>query len=283
MADDLSVEQLWNEEASKMDPDTNPAPPEPPPPSPEPTPDPEPVDPYAGLHPEVKKKLSKVDDLLKANEDLKNHVRAAEGRVAAWQREREQIKQQQQTAVATPTSAEVASAKADPEKWTQLKEDFPEWAEAMEEYIATKVAPSQPSVSADDLNRLIEERTGQLRQETLEAVEYAKLEARHDDWREVVGTQQFADWIRTQPVDVYNLVHSPKAADAVKMLDLYKATLTPSPVERIKSQRKETLSNAVSTKPGVSRQSKTVDSMTPEELWTYEAKLREKRLAQQGY
>jgi hypothetical protein len=46
-----------------------------------------------------------------------------------------------------PTTANVteviAAAAKNPEKWEQLKQDFPEWAGAMEEYVAAKIGGQQ--------------------------------------------------------------------------------------------------------------------------------------------
>ena len=272
------VQKMWDEEAKGVMEDLEDpallATPEP-----EPQIEPAPTDPFQGLPPEL---LAKIDDLQKANEDLKNHVRAAEGRVAAWQREREEQKRLSQ--VAAPTQNELAKATANPEKWDQLKQDFPEWAEAMEEYVGSKVGQTSQGVSEEQLNRLIEDRTDRIRTEAMEAIEYAKLETKHSDWRETINSDEFVKWIGTQPVNVYNLIDSPKAADAVKVIDLFKAVKAPATttVAEIKNQRKATLSNAVVTKPGESSKSKTLDTMTPEELWNYEARQLAKKKAQQG-
>ena len=139
------VQKMWDEEAIAMVED-------PVDPTPEPEPEPEPApklesDPFRDLPPEL---LARIDSLHKANEDLKNHVRAAEGRVAAWQREREEQK------LAAPTQNELVKATANPEKWEQLKQDFPEWAEAMEEYVSAKVGSSAQGVPTDQLNQLLE-------------------------------------------------------------------------------------------------------------------------------
>jgi len=273
------AQKAWDEEALKStDPEAVSAPEPEPEPIPEPEPEPE-ADPLAGVSPVL---LARLDELQKSNEELRHHVRAAEGRVAAWQREKEQQKQ-----VVTPTNADMEKATSDPEKWTQLKEDFPEWAEAMEEYVASKLGRASSNANPDQINQLIEERTSQIRNEALEAIEFAKLETRHDDWKTVVSSPEFDTWIKTQPVDVFNLINSPKAVDAIKVMDLYKSanrkTPTLTTIEDIKNQRRATLSNAVSTKPGASRPSKTIDNMTPEELWNYEARQRDKRRSSQGF
>lgn len=276
------AQKVWDEEALAMTADpVEPAPePEPKPePTPEPQPEP-PADPFAGLPEAVKLKLAEIDELKKANEDLRHHVRTTEGRVAAWQREREQ--QRQQAAVSAPSTSEVAKAAGDLEKWEQLKKDFPEWADAMEEYVSAKVGSSVSGVPTDQFTQLLEERTAQIRAENQEALEYTKLDIRYPDWRDEVKSQKFLNWIPAQPVSVYNLIDSPKAVDAIRLMDLYYAAQKAPATEEIRSQRRATIEKAVSTKPGTSRVSKTIDSMTPEELWKYEARQLEKRKEQQG-
>lgn len=272
MADqELSAEQIWEEELQKADPET-PAPEPQPEPEPAPEPQPEP-DPYEGVPQALRDRL---DNLEKTNVELQHHVRTAEGRVAAWQR------QMQQAQNVAPSTVDIAKAGNDPDKWKALREDFPEWAEAMEEYVAAKIGSG--GVNQGQITKLIEDRTAQVREEAFEAVEYVKLETRHEDWRETVNSPDFVDWIQKQPVGVYNLFsESRKAADAVKVLDLFKASKQPSAVSQIKEARKGVVSAAVTTKPGASRPSKTVDSMTPEELWNYEARRLDKQRAERGF
>ena len=266
------AQKVWDEEANSTDPVA-------PAPEPQPEPQPEtPADPFEGLPQAVRSKLAEIDELKRANEDLRHHVKTTEGRVAAWQREREQMKQQ--AAVSTPTAGEVTKAASDSEKWKELKQDFPEWAEAMEEYVSAKVGSSAQGVPTDQLNQLLEERTTQMRAENQEALEYAKLEMRHPEWKDEVNNEKFIAWANSQPQNVYSLLNSPKASDAIKMLDLYGAA---KKAPSVQNQRKATLESALSTKPGVSRPSKTVESMTQEELWKYEARQLEKRKEQRGF
>ena len=119
-----------------------------------------------------------------------------------------------------------------------------------------------------------------MRAENQEALEYAKLEMRHPEWKDEVNNEKFIAWANSQPQNVYSLLNSPKASDAIKMLDLYEAA---KKAPSVQNQRKATLESALSTKPGVSRPSKTVESMTQEELWKYEARQLEKRKEQRGF
>ena len=148
------AQQLWNEEASKLDADANAsalenfaidpveelhqdfieeeevaAAPEPE------------ADPLAGLSDVVRAKLAQIDQLAEANTLLQQHVKSAEGRVAAMQREFQAARQV--APQEAPSQGQIVSAAKNPEKWDALKEDFPEWAGAMEEYVASKLGGVQ--------------------------------------------------------------------------------------------------------------------------------------------
>jgi len=145
------AQNLWDEEASKLAADGDTSASEPLAAAPETPQEPEPEqaqiepeqpeDPLAGLSPAVRAKLAQIDELAQANAQLLHHVKTTEGRVAAMQREAQQARQ-----VATqdaPTQTAIASAAKNPEKWEQLKQDFPEWAGAVEEYVASTMGDQQ--------------------------------------------------------------------------------------------------------------------------------------------
>jgi hypothetical protein len=66
------------------------------------------------------------------------------------------------------------------------------------------------------------------------------------------------------------------------MLDLYHQAKA-KPAAEIKQERGARLAAAATTRPGQTPPPRTVDDMSPEELWNYEAAKREKTRAQRGY
>lgn len=54
-----------------------------------------------------------------------------------------------------------------------------------------------------------------------EYFEIQKLEYFYPRWVETVRSKEFSDWQDRQPASVQSLAHSPKAKDAILMLDLY--------------------------------------------------------------
>lgn len=306
MEDDLTQEQLqdlWNEEAKKLDAgdespatesvalapqDDEPAPQEEVSEESAETAEPEPqADPLAALPEEVKAALAKITQLEQQNAQLLHHVKTAEGRVAAMQREFQAAKSAQQSVAPNeaPSQGQMAAAAKNPEKWEQLKQDFPEWAGAMEEYVAAKlgsVQPQQPGVDPNQVAAYVQQQVAQTKAEMARALEEARIEGKYDDWKQTVNSPEFAAWFAVQAPDVRALADSTSSRDAIKMLDLYTQAKTKSASD-IRQEREQRLAAAATTRPGNTKPAKTLDALSPEELWNYEAAQREKTRAQRGY
>lgn len=304
MDEELTQDQmqaLWNEEADKLDAgDSSPAAeaqanaPLDDDPAPQDTvqeaqaqaPE-QPEDPLAGLPDVVKAKLAQIDELAQANAQLLQHVRSAEGRVAAMQREFQQARTAQQSVAPqeAPTQGQMAAAAKNPEKWEQLKADFPEWAGAMEEYVAVKlgsVVPQQAGLTPEQVAGYVQQQVAQTKAEMARALEEARIEGKYENWRDTVNTTDFAQWFTVQSPEVRALADSAAARDAIRMLDLFHEAKKHSAAD-IRQERGARLAAAATTRPGQTPPPKTLDGMSPAELWNYEAAKREKTRAQRGY
>jgi hypothetical protein len=114
------------------------------------------------------------------------------------------------------------------------------------------------------------------------AIEEARVEGKYEDWRETINTPDFAQWFAIQPNEVRALADSPHGRDAIKMLDMFNNVRT-KPASEIRQERGARLAAAATTRPGQTPPPKTLDDLSPEELWNYEAKKREEQKARQGY
>jgi hypothetical protein len=245
------------------------------------------TDPLAKLPEEVKAAFGKISQLEQANAQLLQHVKTAEGRVAAMQREFAQAKAAQQSVVPqeAPTQGQMSAAAKNPEKWDQLKEDFPEWAGAMEEYVTAKMAgvsQQQQSLTPEQVAGYVQQQVSESRQEMARELEKARIEGKHDDWETTVNTPEFANWFSVQTPETRALAGSPAAKDAIRMLDMFQSAKA-KPASEIKQERGARLAAAVITRPGQVAPPKTLDDLSPEELWNYEAAKREKTKSQRGY
>ena len=291
------AQQLWDEEAAKLDADDQSAnqpmatAPEEPlledePVAEEAAPSEEPEDPLASLPEAVRAKLAQIDELAPANAQLLHHVKTAEGRVAAMQREFQQarVAQQQVAPQEAPSQGQIANAAKNPEKWEQLKEDFPEWAGAMEEYVASKLGSVQPQQGFDpqQVAAFVQQQVDQTKAEMRQAIEEARVDGKYENWKDTVNTLEFTQWFTVQSPEIRSLANSDSARDAIRMLDLFHETKKRSASD-IKQERGQRLAAAATTRPGQTPPPKTLDDMSPEELWNYEAAKREKTRAQRGF
>lgn len=294
------LQELWNEEANKLDagdetpaaepqaaaPEADNTPPQEEPVAEAPQ-QAEPADPLAGLPEEVKAALAKINQLEQANAQLLHHVKTAEGRVAAMQREFQQARQAATTVAPeqAPTQGQMAAAVKNPEKWEQLKQDFPEWAGAMEEKLAAELSrfkPQQAGLTPEQVAGYVQQQVAQTKAEMTRTIEEARIEGKYENWRETVNTPEFMAWFAQQPQDVRSLADSTAARDAIRMLDLFQQAKV-RPAAEVKQERGARLAAAATVRPGQTPPPKTMDDLSPEELWNYEAKRREKERAQRGF
>lgn len=232
----------------------------------------------------MRQALTRITELETANSQLLHHVKTAEGRVAAMQREFQQARQAQQSVAPqdAPSQGDIAAAAKNPEKWEQLKQDFPEWAGAMEEYVGAKLSGMQSGVQANQVVEYVQAQQAELRNQMQAAIEEARVEGKYEDWKQTINTSDFAQWFAIQPPEVRALADSPHGRDAIKMLDMFNNVRT-KPASEIKQERGARLAAAATTRPGQTPPPKTLDDLSPEELWNYEAKKREEQKARQGY
>jgi len=286
-----NMQELWNEEAAILEAgDASPAQEEivvaeeaSPSPDQEPA-SVEPVDPLAGLSDTVRAKLAQIDELAQANAQLLHHVKTTEGRVAAMQRDAELARRAATQVADAPSQKQIVTATANPEKWDQLKEDFPEWAGAMEEYVTAKMVgvSQQSNLTPEQVAGYVQQQVSESRQEMARELEKARIEGKYEDWETTVNTPEFANWFSVQTPETRALAGSPAAKDAIRMLDMFQIAKA-KPASEIKQERGARLAAAAVTRPGQVAPPKTLDDLSPEELWNYEATKREKTKAQRGY
>lgn len=250
-------------------------------------------DPFAGLNPAVRARLEKLDQLEAQLPTLINSVKTAEGRVAAMQREMDVAKQAAKAAQSAPSQAQIAAASGDVKKWESLKTDFPEWADATEQFVNAKLAGLTPQqaqgLDAAQVEELVRQQGAKARAEALAAIEEAKVEIKHPDWVRKINSEDFKKWFGEQPDDVKKLSKSPRGLDAIRLIDLFDeretaAPSSPAPSE-VQQARNKKLAAAVNKTPqakAAPATGKTVDEMSPAELWEYERKRAAKRSAERG-
>lgn len=213
--------------------------------------------------------LDKISGLETMLGQVTTRLRHAEGHIGGLN---SQLKQQLQTAqqVAAkggdaPTAGEIRAAQQSPEAMTNLKRDYPEFADAMEsalnerlsvleQRLAAQAQPTlqQPGVTPGEINRLRSEMA---------------VEIRHPGWQDRVQTPEFVGWLQRQPREVQMLAASESPQDAVRLLDLHTQAATSATSQR--TQRLSAAAAIPSGRSGSTARAKAVEDMSPEEYWRY--------------
>jgi hypothetical protein len=199
------------------------------------TPAPEPAkaepaapDPWEGVSPALKTQFESLAAQSQREIDaLKHQVSSNNGRMGALQKQLEAAQAAARATATAPNKRQITDAIRVPEKWAKLKEDFPEWVEAMDERLSAERESQAPAV---DINGIKTEITGTLAQQIAEAEArartYARIDVKHDGWQDTLKTPDFKAWFTKAPADMQALGASDKAGDAIKVLDAYEAHRT---------------------------------------------------------
>ena len=238
------------------------------------------VDPYANLSPEVQAKLKRLDELSAVMPGLVDELKQAKGRIGALQSQWDKVRQN----VEAPSQKQVAAAAKDPEKWAALKQDFPEWGDAISEFVETKlgsVTGKASGPSAEEIEQLVSQRTEAATSTLRRQLNETLVSVAHKGWKNDVKTPEFAAWYAAQRPEVQALAGSEDGLDAIQMLDLY-TEHRKKPVQAVQDQRQQRLAAAAVTptkQATTNVVTKTFEDMSPAEQWEYIARERAKAAA----
>lgn len=193
-----------------------------------------------------------IEELQRDRDNWRHQFQSNNGRISTYQKQIQDLQGQIQDLSKKQQDQLQQSIKDN--DWDQIKEDFPELADAMDKRLKTQIDQALSRISQFD-NRLkpIEEQTHQQRIQG----QYAALAAEHPDYKEVVRSNEFQQWIQTQPQPVKQLYNSEAAQDAAYLLSSFKAMTgrnKPSQTQGIQENRRAKL--AASASPTTKRVAK---------------------------
>jgi hypothetical protein len=206
-----------------------------------------------------------VDPVRQELEELKHLVKSTVGRVGALQSELQKIGSAAATRVAdSPSEKQIAAASADPEKWSRMKEDFPDWAEAVEAFVSSRApAASGADPKVVELEGSVKTLSDQLRETALDAVALAE-----PDYETVLRSEGFGRWFKAKsPEDQQRLGSSMKASVVISTIRDYRKFEDSQKAKQTSSAKKVA---AAAMPSGVTPPlGKSPDDMSPQELWAY--------------
>ena len=212
-------------------------------------PEPEQDDIWAGADDTLKSEYDKLRD---NNDKLSHQAKSNAGRIGALQRKLNEFQATSPAGGATPSATEVAEAMKTPEAWASFNEEYPDIHDAIESRLEMERSQNQ-----ETMNRALQPLRAAEEERHVNG-QYAALEAAHTDWKDVVNSESFVDWLQQQPTAIQQLSNSNDAFEASKLLDYYKMSqprelaATTSTVTSLQQKRAKQLedSTGVKSKPG---------------------------------
>ena len=195
---------------------------------------------------------SEYDKLRDNNDKLSHQAKSNAGRIGALQRKLNEFQATSPAGGNQPSATEVAEAMKTPEAWASFNEEYPDIHDAIESRLEMERSQNQ-----ETMNRALQPLRA-AEEERHVSNQYAALEAAHTDWKDVVNSESFVDWLQEQPNAIQELSNSNDAFEACKLLDYYKLSqpleeiATTSTVTSIQQKRAKQLedSTGVKSKPG---------------------------------
>jgi chromosome segregation ATPase len=230
------------------------------------------VDQWTGVAPALRQTLESLQARMADLDTLNSRLKQAESRIGGAERRLHEAKVAAQQVDDKPSAEQVKKAAQTAEKWQSLKEDFPEWADVLDETRSeltaktAELAGKIPDVESirGSINEEVEAKVDAVRKEmAIEAVR-----AIHDDLDEIKASPQFIDWVKKQPQDIVAKLGSWKPSDAIKVLNSYKAYLgdkkSPKSISQERQNRLESAA-ADNRKTGKPIKQKSLDDMSDDE------------------
>jgi hypothetical protein len=215
---------------------------------------------------------------LRANQQaMQGQLQTASGRVSALQSQLAKVPKTE-----TPTESQTAAALKSPAKWAKMKEEFPEWSEAFEDFVRENMpAAKEAGQPAFDLDAVKTEIRTDLSKESFER-EFKYVSRKIPNWTQKINTPEFGTWLQSQPPEVKALAESDYALDALELLDHFDKREQPTQQESndpVTAQRNARLRTAVTARPGKATTPKDPRDMTEDEIWQAESEKRERQRA----
>jgi len=235
----------------------------------------EPEDEWAGVSPALRKTFEAMSNKLKDSDTKLKDFDAMVARLKQTERRIGSIQNKMHEAETkpAPTKEEVEKAASDDEAWNVLKEDFPEWAEAIDSRLAktnSNIELSKKEImdSQKAFNASREQSEGKITglEKMLESTQTSLLDLKHEGWEETIKTPEYLSWIGKQPDEVKQLTTSKFAKDAISVLDKFTNKQNDKSPSEIAAERKQRLKQSVAVDGKKTKPIKTEADMSDAEI-----------------
>lgn len=229
---------------------------------------------WEGVNPNLKQSFNDMTAKVAAFDSMTFRLKQAENRIGSIQNKLSAAEKAAQEKPPAPTKEEIEKAAAEDKSWEELKDEFPEWAEAVE------VKLNRASMGAESKQKEIEDRqkaigdqvkgeVAILREEIARSTEEREktlLSFKYPNWETTIRSSEYKAFEKTLPEDMKQLTRSTFAKDAVIVLDKFSETQKNKKPTGTTAERQQRLKESVSVKGKKPIPAKAEADMTREEL-----------------
>jgi hypothetical protein len=188
--------------------------------------------------PEIQKILDEQNQKLANLDKLEQRLKSAEGRIGSVQNTLQAAK----AAPDVPSQSQIQKASRNEKAWQELKEEFPEFAEELDKTLGSTQSAfeslNQRISNLADSNKLSE-----VRAELEQEFNMKLLGLQHKDWKTVVQSSEYAQWINEQDEQFRDkALNSRDPLECIEILDKYKQR-----TKTVKDLRQERLHRSAAT------------------------------------
>ena len=208
---------------------------------------PEPEDPWKDVNPVLKESFEKISSQLEGLSAMETRLKQAERRVGSVQNEVFAAKKAADDIAVkiaeAPSKEQIDDAAKTEKEWDELKEDFPEWANAIEKKLSatrTEFEKHIPKKLEEKITTEISALSTKLEEMTV-AMEKNVLGIKHPEWETIIDSKEYKVWLAGQDDATKTLTTSQYAKDAIKVLDKFEEQKTKKSPAIIAAERKERL------------------------------------------
>lgn len=216
-------------------------------------------DPWEGVSPALKAQFEQMQNTVQNYDTMATRLKQAESRIGGITNELHEAKKAAAKAKKAkeeaPTQEEIDAAAKSKAQWDDLREEFPEWANAMDSRLTAERAEIEKKLSSTKgLQEKIENLEGLVNNNPSVAASVQALRKeinnelvsiRHPGWENKVKSKEFGDFFNTLSQNDQKKAYSDRPSDAIYLLDLYerkKADLSDgNKPKNITEQRKKRL------------------------------------------
>ena len=157
---------------------------------------------------ELQNQISAMSNKLNNLDAIANRLKQAESRLGAMQNEfyaaKKEAEQRKVEGEKTPSKEEMAAASGSKEAWEDLKEEFPEWAEAFQYRIDKAIAGIKPAEQITPEIETLKQTVQSLNQQAItpQALQKELLSFKYPGWEKVIQSNDYKIWLQSQPDDI---------------------------------------------------------------------------------